>query len=184
MSFLNVFFIEILDYDSVNVKFSDIEYAFRKGKEVVLIAPDKAKLPAQSFGIDEKSGRPFVEFCKISGDEICTYATVCRLTKPDQGDVPSVSVEKKVISTKPIELERVDADKPLYKSLTKNIAITVNDIVNHGGAVMIRADGQTYPYITGNQIEVIFGRIDPYTGEFVTFVAASTDTFTRYSREV
>lgn len=176
MSILSNDFVISIKNGRANRRFSEIECAFRKEKSMFIKTEQGTYLPASRF--DTQNGVPFVEFMGMTRDNNCDWALVCRIKKGDNGECV-VTFNSSIISPVKIELENVEGKPNLYKPNINNIAIWVQEMRDYNATVEVYADGQVYPYIDGNQIEVTFGKMDTLNREFVFFRASSGDTFVR-----
>lgn len=87
-----------------------------------------------------------------------------------------VSVEFKRLSKLSIEIALVSGSN--YSPIDNTITLsTINDAVQADVQVELVQGGMHYPYIGGNQLEAVFGTVDPYTGKYVSFRAVQNTTF-------
>lgn len=158
------------EYES-DKTFEEIEQAAIDGKILWLSKnPSSALLP-------DKFENDFIEFTDVEWNGFCYVGRTIRIHRDD-----TVTIDTAGLSTVKIELRNTGGNK--YESGMDNIPIKIQELRDQNIPVEIIADQQSYPYVSGSQLDVAFGRIDPFTGEYVLFTANRTDTFTRSTRPV
>lgn len=158
--------------------FENILSAIEQGKRIKVNVEDNMLCVYPNIYVDKREG--FIEFSHTS--YLNRRHIVHTLCIDYTGHVDYM---RDGLSSVKIELERVD-DTYIYRPATygDDILVAIQEMRDDNVNVEIIADCQPYPYIRGNQEEAFFGRIDPDTGDFITFAAHRSMDFVRYTRPI
>ena len=153
---------------SADKTFAQIVNAYNNGLEIELVTEYGVTLKPTDFGNN------YIAFSGLSDINGNFGAVTYKI------DASGVTVNQKSISKVVIELEL--AGGTTYRNIDgiSGVAMYVDQCVRqYNGIVEVLVNGQYYPYVNSTQLEVVFGRIDPYTGKYVMFSTANgNDDFT------
>lgn len=152
----------------VDKTFAEILQAYSDNREIILKTERGTMLSPSMFGPG------YIEFTTIvpyeySFSDAAYSVDAYRITSEDE-----FVRNSKGITTATIRLQ--NAGDNMYELMDNNISIDdmlidINNLHKLGVPIEVEADCQTYPYVFGSQQDVVFGRIDPATANYIAFRA-------------
>lgn len=157
-----------------NKTYGEIVGAFLKNMTFIIVSEFGTMIQPNIFGDNDGDHIEFTGLTHCNGYHM---AVTFRINMDN-----TVKAYSNGLSPVKIELENVGENQ--YRSKIDNVLVAIQEMRDLNVDVEVIADCQPYPYIRGNQEEAFFGRIEPETGEYTTFVAKRTQTFNRHIHQL